>query len=132
MSKEPRAQIMEQPNCKSEAREVITHCGSCGKELEPESGGPDFDPASEQYDNALEITFNGGYGMFIDPIDEEYRVIICHECAHHLCETVQWIGKLLNPFNSHSHKYWKRLPDGSTQDVFWPEDHHGWDLPHRR
>ena len=114
----------------SARQEIITHCTSCGKQLELKF--PDMDPRSEQYDNALEIQFHGGYGQFIDPTNEEYRAILCHECAHDLCETVRWIGKLINPFNSHAHRYWKRLPDGSTEDVSWPEDHKGWDLPHIR
>lgn len=98
---------------------IITHCSACGKELEPEFDGSDFDPASEQWENALEVQFNGGYGMFIDPIDEDYRAIICHECAHELCDKTPWIKKLLHPWNSHSHRH----------DRDWT-GHEGHDLPH--
>jgi len=99
------------------AKTLITHCTACGKELEPEF--PGINPESEQYDNALEVKFDGGYGMFIDPIDKEYRAIICHECAHELCERVPWIGMLIDPYCSHSHK----------QGHNWTK-HWGWDLPH--
>lgn len=108
---------------------IINHCTACGKKLEPEFSGPDFDPASEQWDNALEIQFNGGYGMFIDPFDRQYRAIICHECAHDLCDKVPWIGRLLDPSNSHSHSAWKRDSNGQAHTVDWT-GHQGFDLPH--
>ena len=83
---------------------IITHCTACGKELEPVFDGPDFDPASEQWENALEVKFNGSYGMFVDPIEEDCRAIICHGCAHDLCDKIPWIGKLIDPGRSHSHR----------------------------
>ncbi len=105
--------------------ETITHCTACGKELELEF--PDLSPESEQYDNALEVRFDGGYGMFVDPIDEDYRAIICHECAHDLCDTVPWIGKLINPFSSHAHAAWKRDKNGQTHELDWSH-HWGCDI----
>jgi hypothetical protein len=48
----------------------------------------------------------------------DYEAVICHECAHHLCDTVPWLGKLINPHNSHAHRInWKATH---------PE-HYGWD-----
>lgn len=90
------------------------NCANCGKELHPVEGA-----SAPQYDNALAIEFSGGYGMFIDPMtaDPIYAVMLCHECAHGLCEATPWIGKLLDPLNSHSHAW--TLPG-----------HKGWDLPH--
>lgn len=104
-----------------------THCYACKKELVLEF--PDQDPESEQYENAVRITFSGGYGMFVESLqttdDDDIffgdpSVIICHECAHELCEKVPWIECLLDPFNSHSHSY----------DQDW-SGHKGWDLPHK-
>ena len=77
------------------AEKIITHCSDCGQELEPEF--PDFDEAVEQYVGALEIRFHGGFGMFIDPIDEEHRGILCFECADKLCCEHKWIRRLLVP-----------------------------------
>lgn len=81
---------------------------------------PSDDPNCRQFDNALEITFEGGYGMFTDEIgdDERQNVIICHECAHELCRIVPWVEKLIDSRRSHSHTqaYKKAHPD-----------HYGWD-----
>lgn len=53
--------------------------------------------------------------MFVDNIDTEFGInkptiagaakeaVLCHECAHELCETVPWINTLLNPLESHAH-----------------------------
>lgn len=73
---------------------VITHCTACAVELEPVF--PGLDEAPEQYDDALEISFIGGYGMFVDPIHEELRAIICYECANKLCNEYPWIGRVLS------------------------------------
>lgn len=68
------------------------------------------DPSVEtslQYDNALEIQFDGGYGMFIDPMGDEahgFHAVICHDCAITMCTKVPWVAKLLQPIDSHSHK----------------------------
>ena len=94
------------------------NCYSCNKPLEPVAISS---MESYQLDNALWITFSGGCGMFIDPIDEDQNnnVVICHDCAHSLCATVPWIDKLLDPQESHSHRV----------GVDWT-GHTGWDLPH--
>lgn len=95
-------------------------CYACEVELEPEGGlKTDY-----QFDNALWVGFHGGYGMFIDPLQTskvlkaQEEAVICHECAHKLCDEVPWIGKLLDPHSSHSHKdsYRKANPN-----------HYGWD-----
>lgn len=99
------------------------NCYACGKALEPVAI---TDNTTYQLDNALWLTFSGGYGMFIEsfgdglvePESSQDHVVICHECAHALCAAVPWIGKLLDPLNSHSHK----------QGVDWT-GHSGWDLP---
>lgn len=94
------------------------HCANCETVLRPE-----FDKDTKyQFDNALWIKFSGGYGMFIDPMtDDDPEAVICHECAHKLCEQNPWIMKLLDPHNSHAHR---------VQDI--PEllmrGHTGWDL----
>jgi hypothetical protein len=86
-------------------REVLMNCDACGKPLEAVFPGDNLED-SEQADNALNIGFAGGYGMFIDPIPfgDIQRVTICHECAHALCDAVPWIERLLDPEHSHTHR----------------------------
>lgn len=97
------------------------YCGTgCGNELVPEANMD----TEYQFDNALHIQFNGGYGMFIDPMfDKPPSTFICHECAHALCDALPWICELLNPHSSHSHKmtYVEAHPD-----------HYGWDYDSRK
>jgi hypothetical protein len=76
-------------------------CLACRTPLE--AVFPGMSPGS-QYHNALEVRFGGGYGMFIDPFDgEDPYAVICHDCAHALCESAPWIKTLLDPTWSHSH-----------------------------
>lgn len=56
---------------------------------------------TDQLDNNLSLEFHGGYGMFTDciyncPAD---KIILCHECAHDLCE---FLG--IDPSNWHTHR----------------------------
>lgn len=121
-----------------EAVKPLTCCYACGVGLEPEFEGTTQEEAlaHEQWGNALVVILEGGYGMFIDPIpggDEQpdaargllqcegaYKVVICHACAHSLCENVPWMQRLVDPVNSHAHRV----------DRDW-SGHTGWDLPHR-
>jgi hypothetical protein len=77
------------------------NCDSCNKELslvDPSSG-------DNQYDNALEIEFGGGYGMFVDPLPgKEYKALICHDCAVFLCQAIPFIEKIIDPAHSHTHR----------------------------
>ncbi len=110
------------------------NCSNCNAELTPE--GPESDRTTKyQFDNALWIYLDGGYGMFIDTLDEEmtgismanpkwpYKMVFCHECAHRLCDHFPAFEKLINPHNSHSHleSYHQSHPD-----------HDGWDYQRRR
>lgn len=97
-------------------------CYSCGGKLETTETDllrPDGTMPYDQYDDALEINFVGGYGMFLDP--EYYpedpsdpawgptgpdcdssptqfpHVVVCKDCAKQLMETVPWIKRLLEP-----------------------------------
>ena len=113
-------------------------CYACKAEMPAKvCGGPGNDRFTE-FDNALWIKFNGGYGQFVEvdhyqdwpPEYDLFRqnedgswhcgegIRICHDCAHQLCEAVPWIGKLINPYNSHAHtlEYVQNHPD-----------HFGWD-----
>lgn len=101
-------------------REV--RCHACDAPMRPDHTNHADD---YQLDNALWLEFNGGYGMFIDNYDERVKAVICHECAHDLCDQIPWIGKLLNPYSSHSHKTeWKDAhPD------HWGWDYHGEGTP---
>jgi hypothetical protein len=96
-------------------------CDVCGKTLEavfPERCPIDgcgelpedhrHPPKYLQYDNALHVRFDGGYGEFVDNYEggDRYYSIICHECAHDLCERVPWIKDVLRPERSHTHREW--------------------------
>lgn len=48
----------------------------------------------------------------------DYEIVICHECAHKLCDENPWLARIINPHGSHSHK---------TQYVETHPDHYGWD-----
>lgn len=89
-------------------------CISCQKELTRVFE----EHANRQYDNALEITLSGGYGMFFDNIDGDHHAFLCHDCAHTACNTLPWLRVLIRPERSHSHRaeYWAANPD-----------HEGWD-----
>lgn len=75
-------------------------CVSCGYELRRVF---ESDFTSKQYDNALEVTLAGGYGMFFDSIDSGHRVFLCHDCAHGLCDALPWLANLIRPEHSHAH-----------------------------
>jgi len=103
--------------------EDIHNCFACRQPLKPVF--PDMHQrGASQYENALRISFDGSYEMFIDPpfmfIDEDEYIdpdeftkkgmledplslIICHDCAHDLCNKVPWIKDLLDAENAHSH-----------------------------
>ncbi len=99
-------------------------CAGCGTEMVGDLM-PDGRGSRYQFDNALWIGFHGGYGMFIDPfgstpvLSAGQEAVVCHGCAHELCDAVGWIARLLDPARSHSHR--------AGQD--WT-GHVGWDLPH--
>lgn len=103
-------------------------CFACKKALEQVFAEPEED--SQQWDLALIVGFDGSWGMFIDPEQEKdcgrqdqigqlgrYSVVICHECAHQMCETLPWVEQLLEPYSSHLH----------PQDRDW-RGHKGQDL----
>lgn len=93
-------------------------CYACKKSLQPVF--PDGNPDIDQYENALFVEFTGGYGEFVDVMDDPnpYKAVICHECAHTLCNAVPWINKLIDPANSHSH---------SAEYIKTNLHHFGWD-----
>jgi hypothetical protein len=78
-------------------------CIACGRVLEPvfpESCYP-------QFENALHLEFDGGYGEFVDgPFHEPgpLAVILCHACAHDLAARNPWIERILDPEHSHTHR----------------------------
>ena len=86
-------------------RRLKPTCDSCGATLEKVFEEHD----ALQYDNALHIRFDGGYGEFVDaPFmpggpDSLYN-IICHDCAHALCEAFPWVKATLRPDRSHTHR----------------------------
>lgn len=92
-------------------------CKSCLNEVSTITG------QETTYDNALIIEFHGGYGMFFDDIDDpdhiEHTVILCHDCAHDLCDKIPFIKNMLNPRTSHSHtlEFIKANPDHKGYDI---------------
>jgi len=48
----------------------------------------------------------------------DYEAVLCHECAHTLCEWHPWLAKLLNPHGSHAHRRQYHLEH---------PNHRGWD-----
>lgn len=101
------------------------NCYSCGAELKPDVINLE---TNYQFENALWVGFFGGYGMFVDDIDSApstlegaaHEAVICHECAHKLCDNNPWIERLIQPLKSHSHRreFWEANPT-----------HEGWDKP---
>lgn len=80
-----------------------------------------------EVDNALSIKFEGGYGWFVDPLNDDeadrLSIILCHECAHQFCDDNPWLTNIIEPHTSHSHTH-------EYQDAH-PE-HYGWDYDFRR
>lgn len=110
-----------------------TFCLSCEERLVPDIGCPN---TNYQFDNALWIGFHGGYSMFVDNMvgwepeaegkvikGSDYEAVICHECAHQLCNAIPWINKLLDPLSSHSH---------TTSYIESHPYHTGWDYNRRK
>jgi predicted heme/steroid binding protein len=107
-------------------------CVSCQKALQPE-WVVQAKSCTYQFDNALWIAFHGGYGMFTDarlwhegkdtPVlnstGADHEAVICHDCAHDLCEKMPWIGALIQPYSSHAHR--THAPD-----------HTGWDIDRQK
>jgi len=104
--------------CQLELDEVIEHdpwvCFKCKQPVV--AGFPDGDPATSNSECGLTLRFDGGYGEFIDHLGTKATMVLCHECAHALCD---FLG--VDPYNWHSHTYRKD----------WT-GHTGWDLPHER
>jgi hypothetical protein len=84
------------------------HCDRCHLELPIQPGITE--PGSVQYDNALVVRLEGGYGMFVDSLpwgdtvdnrglNPRYDALLCHECAHALA---LFLGK--DPSNWHTHR----------------------------
>lgn len=61
---------------------------------------PDADRIHQQGLHALEVHFDGGYGMYIDPIGEpaeQFRMLWCNSCADKLTEAFPSIAKRIKP-----------------------------------
>ncbi|MFM7088326.1 MAG: hypothetical protein ACKOW9_02225 [Candidatus Paceibacterota bacterium] len=84
-----------------ESKEVLVttyhdvKCDRCDEALVEQPGFTNS--MNLQYDNALIMEFHGGYGMFVDRLEEDpeggfdelYSSLLCHKCAHSL---VEWLG----------------------------------------
>ena len=81
-------------------------CDGCEAELQHAMGehGTDHDGywRNLQANDALEITLEGGYGMYFDPFQRPDPILLCKTCADRLCE--EWPA-------------FKRLIEGTYEDV---------------
>lgn len=83
-----------------------TQCAKCAEPLEPNNQG------------ALDISYNGGYGDFVDNYDGETLFFrLCHKHAH---QFTNWLGNpsAIHPSAGHSHN--------GAEKGFW-YGHIGWD-----
>ncbi len=96
----------------------VDRCSRCHKDL-PEQTGVQV-PGSIQYDNALIVRLEGGYGMFVDDLFRNemldsrglhpwFDSLLCHECGHDLAV---FLG--IDPKTWHTHR-----PDSGMHN-----DHH--------
>lgn len=110
----------------AETEKGMKRCSACQAAPWTFQLSPGDGRAYVEYDNALFVSFDGGYGQFIDPLDsserERHRVVLCHQCSHRLCEQNPWLSDLLQPERSHAHteRFWADNPE-----------HRGWDDPSR-
>lgn len=86
-------------------------CFRCGHDLAFQQN---LEDTEYQFDNALWISFHGGYGMFVDqvmfdefdptlPFEADYCFVLCHNCAHDFMDENPWLKNLFHPISSHSH-----------------------------
>ena len=82
-------------------------CAKCGVTLKPTFDGHPLrrsDDWTVQYDDALPMTFRGGYGMYADPMDElvsawperNHTAIICKDCADSLLDANPWMKRFVD------------------------------------
>ena len=84
---------------------------------------PGLNPNGVQFDNAVVVSLNGGYAMFVDNfafdtgeyirengLNSETERLLCHDCAHKLCE---FLG--INPSTWHTHRPDLNEPDHYEQ-----------------
>jgi hypothetical protein len=64
-------------------------CAACGERLRSATGAV----TDSQFADALQVTFSGGYAMFVDA---EVATVICGGCAASLCAQHRWIADLLS------------------------------------
>jgi DNA-directed RNA polymerase subunit N (RpoN/RPB10) len=100
--------------CQLQMEELIDHdpwiCFKC-KQPVPHQFPEENHVAYALNDNGLTLSFEGGYGEFIDHIGTQATMVLCHECAHALAE---FLG--LDVRNWHTHN------PATGQH----EDHHTW------
>lgn len=50
--------------------------------------------------------------------EASYEVVLCHMCAHALCDNFPGIARLIDPHTSHTHTdtFWKDHPDHEGVD----------------
>jgi hypothetical protein len=85
-------------------RYIITDavvCSVCNKPLWKlqDRWYPKVEP--ELMHNTLEVELHGGYGMFFDNIHGDYKLTLCHDCAHKLVGSSPFLTRLLKGGHFH-------------------------------
>ena len=83
---------------KTVTKDVVTTksltCDDCGCAISLVF--PDVEGRTWQGTDALLIEFDGGYGMYIDPLGEAAKqAVLCKDCADRLRQQHPWIDKIL-------------------------------------
>lgn len=85
----------------SGVRYVDVRCSDCGKPLEPAFPEDDKGWRHLQPKDGLVVAFEGGYGMYIDPVDDSpERVVLCEECADELVNSKPYLAAIFARFRS--------------------------------
>ena len=62
---------------------------------------PEIEGRTWQGKDALLIEFDGGYGMYIDPLNEAAKqAVLCKDCADKLRQQHPWIDKIIRSEDS--------------------------------
>lgn len=69
-------------------------CDNCGENIPLVFADPNGQ--TQQGDDALQITFDGGYGMYVDPlVQPDLHMLWCKKCADALCAAFPSIHELI-------------------------------------
>jgi hypothetical protein len=68
-------------------------------------------PIPDDENNALFLEMQGGYALFVESdqfMSQYFRdnnpLVLCHDCAHKLCDMLPWLNNIIEPQTSHTHR----------------------------